>query len=121
MRLRRFARNRTRREDEATRARATRHAGERCVWVNDGSEPVVRGAATVPIRRSARAGVASVRCQRFYSNRCAARSTLSYPIDRSSRQKKSAHRWRKVSRPIFATPESRSILCATVWKKSPRL
>ena len=112
---RRFARNRTRREDEATRARATRHAGERCVWVRDGSEPVVRGAATVPIRRSARAGVASVRCQQ-HSNRCAARrSTIILPYRQVIPPKeKCAPLAKSISGPIFPTPESRSILCATV-------
>lgn len=70
---------------------------------------------------SARAGVASVRCQQQLTGR-ARRSNppLSYPlIDRSSRERKVAKSGEKYLRPIFANPDSRSILCATVWEFHP--
>ena len=70
---------------------------------------------------SARAGVASVRCQQQLTAR-ARRSNppLSYPlIDRSSRERKVRTGGEKYLRPIFANPDSRSILCATVWEFHP--
>lgn len=102
----------TRREEEVTRARAVRHAGERCVLVRDGTLPVVRGAATVPILVMERACGSGVRSLSTTTQGRARRSNppLSYPlIDRSSRERKVRTAGEKYLGPIFATPDSRSI------------
>ena len=90
----------TRREEEVTRARAVRHAGERCVLVRDGTLPVVRGAATVPIlvmERACGSGVRSLSTT-THGTRTTVQPTIILPSYRQViPRKKSAHRWRKVS------------------------
>ena len=91
----------TRREEEVTRARAVRHAGERCVLVRDGTLPVVRGAATVPIlvmERACGSGVRSLSTT-THGTRTTVQPTIILPSYRQViPRKKSAHGWRKVSR-----------------------